>query len=82
MDVSQGSGSVYLMPFLGVVISAFTLKEHITATMIIGGVVTLGGTILITSLSRLLCKGGRRRCATSERGRHALARLKLVAANC
>ena len=50
LDVSQASVSVYLLPFLGLVISAFTLKEHITATTIIGGVVTLAGTILITSL--------------------------------
>jgi len=50
LDVSQASVSVYLLPFLGVVISAITLGEHITTTMIIGGAVTLGGTILITSL--------------------------------
>ena len=50
LDVSQASVSVYLLPFLGVVISAVTLKEHITATMLIGGGVTLAGTLLITSL--------------------------------
>ena len=50
LDVSQASVSVYLLPFFGVVISAITLGEHITTTMIIGGAVTLGGTLLITSL--------------------------------
>jgi drug/metabolite transporter (DMT)-like permease len=50
LDVSQASVSIYLLPFLGVLISAATLKEHITPTMIVGGLVTLAGTILITSL--------------------------------
>ena len=50
LDVSQASVSIYLLPFLGVVISAVTLHEKITAAMIAGGIVTLTGTILITSL--------------------------------
>jgi drug/metabolite transporter (DMT)-like permease len=33
-----------------VLISAVTLHERITPTMILGGVVTLAGTILITTL--------------------------------
>jgi len=49
LDVSQASVSVYLLPFLGVLISALTLKEKITSTMILGGAVTLVGTILVTS---------------------------------
>jgi drug/metabolite transporter (DMT)-like permease len=49
LDVSQASVSFYLLPFLGVVISAITLHEKITHTMIFGGLVTLVGTILITS---------------------------------
>jgi drug/metabolite transporter (DMT)-like permease len=49
LDVSQASVSFYLLPFLGVVISAITLHEKITQTMIFGGLVTLVGTILITS---------------------------------
>jgi drug/metabolite transporter (DMT)-like permease len=50
LEVSQASVSVYLLPFFGVIISALTLKEKITPTMITGGLVTLAGTILITSL--------------------------------
>lgn len=50
LDVSQASVSIYLLPFLGVVISAVTLHERITAAMIAGGTVTLAGTVLITSL--------------------------------
>jgi drug/metabolite transporter (DMT)-like permease len=49
LDVSQASVSVYLLPFLGVLISSLTLKEKITSTMVLGGIVTLVGTILVTS---------------------------------
>jgi drug/metabolite transporter (DMT)-like permease len=50
LDVSQASVSIYLLPFLGVLISALTLHERITPVMIAGGVITLAGTILMTSL--------------------------------
>jgi len=50
LDVSQASVSIYLLPFLGVLISALTLHERITPAMIVGGLITLAGTILITSL--------------------------------
>ncbi len=50
LDVSQASVSIYLLPFLGVLISAVTLKERITPVMVVGGLVTLAGTVLITSL--------------------------------
>lgn len=49
LDVSQASVSVYLLPFLGVLISAITLGEKITPTMIVGGLMTLAGTVLITT---------------------------------
>ena len=49
LDVSQASVSIYLLPLFGVLISAATLKENITPTMIVGGAVTLIGTVLITS---------------------------------
>jgi drug/metabolite transporter (DMT)-like permease len=49
LDVSQASVSIYLLPFLGVLISAVTLHENITGTMIVGGLVTLTGTVLITT---------------------------------
>ncbi len=49
LDVSQASVSIYLLPFLGVLISALTLKEKITIATVVGGLVTLMGTILITT---------------------------------
>ncbi len=49
LDVSQASVSIYLLPFLGVLISAVTLKEKITTAMMVGALVTLLGTILITT---------------------------------
>jgi drug/metabolite transporter (DMT)-like permease len=49
LDVSQASVSVYLLPFLGVLISTLTLGEKITGAMILGGLMTLAGTILITA---------------------------------
>ena len=48
IDVSQASVSIYLLPFLGVLISALTLHEHITASMLIGGTITLAGAVMIT----------------------------------
>lgn len=50
LDVSQASVSIYLLPFLGVLISAATLHEKITTAMVVGGLITLAGTILITTL--------------------------------
>jgi len=49
LDVSQASVSIYLLPLLGVLFSAVLLKERITAAMIAGGLLTLAGTILITT---------------------------------
>ena len=49
IDVSQASVSIYLLPFLGVLISALTLHEKITAPMLVGGAITLAGAVLITA---------------------------------
>ncbi|HUY15394.1 MAG TPA: DMT family transporter [Terriglobia bacterium] len=49
LDVSQASVSIYLLPFLGVLISAITVHERVTKPMIIGGLITLAGTVLITA---------------------------------
>ena len=48
LDVSQASVSIYLLPFLGVLISAVTLHERITASMLVGGAITLAGAVMIT----------------------------------
>jgi drug/metabolite transporter (DMT)-like permease len=52
LDVSQASVSVYLLPFLGILISAIFLGEKITGIMVLGGSITLAGTVLIVSLDR------------------------------
>jgi drug/metabolite transporter (DMT)-like permease len=49
LGVSPASVSIYLLPFLGVLLSALTLNEKITAAIVGGGLVTLAGTVLITS---------------------------------
>ncbi len=49
LDVSQASVSIYLLPLLGVLFSAVLLHEKITTAMLAGGLLTLAGTILITS---------------------------------
>jgi drug/metabolite transporter (DMT)-like permease len=52
LDVSQASVSIYLLPLLGVVFSALLLKEKITPAMLVGGALTLAGTVLMTSADR------------------------------
>jgi drug/metabolite transporter (DMT)-like permease len=49
LDVSQASLSIYLLPFLGVLVSAVTLGESVTGSMIVGGGFTLAGTVLATA---------------------------------
>jgi len=49
LDVSQASVSIYLLPLLGVVFSAVLLKEKVTGAMLVGGLLTLVGTVLITT---------------------------------
>ena len=49
LDVSQISVSIYLLPFLGVLIAAITLGERISVTTVVGGLITLIGTIVITA---------------------------------
>ena len=49
LDVSQASVSIYLLPLLGVLFPALLLKERITPAMLVGGLLTLAGTILITT---------------------------------
>jgi drug/metabolite transporter (DMT)-like permease len=50
LDVGQAVVSVYLLPFFGVLLAAVFLHEHITLPMILGGVITLIGTILVVSI--------------------------------
>jgi drug/metabolite transporter (DMT)-like permease len=48
IDVTQASVSIYLLPFLGVLMSALTLHERITVAMLIGGAMTVAGALIIT----------------------------------
>ncbi|MCC7086788.1 MAG: DMT family transporter [Pirellulales bacterium] len=48
LDVSQASVSIYLLPFLGVVIAAVTLHEPLRGSMLVGGLITLAGALMIT----------------------------------
>lgn len=48
LDATQAALSNYLIPFFGVVLAAVVLHEHLTATMIAGGVLVLLSTLLAT----------------------------------
>jgi drug/metabolite transporter (DMT)-like permease len=48
LDATQAGLSNYLIPFFGVVIAWVVLHERLTTFMLIGGVLALGSTLLIT----------------------------------
>jgi drug/metabolite transporter (DMT)-like permease len=48
LDATQAAVSNYLIPFFGVVIAALVLHERPTAFMIVGGVLVLASTLLVT----------------------------------
>jgi drug/metabolite transporter (DMT)-like permease len=48
LDATQASLSNYLIPFFGLIIAAMVLHEHLTLFMIIGGIMVLLSTLLIT----------------------------------
>ena len=48
LDATQAALSNYLIPFFGLIIAAIVLGEHLTVPMILGGVLVLGSTLLIT----------------------------------
>ena len=48
LDATQASLSNYLIPFFGLVIAAIVLHEHLTTFMIVGGMLVLLSTLLIT----------------------------------
>lgn len=47
LDVTQVSLSIYLLPFFGILLSALTLGERISGSIIAGGILALMGTGLI-----------------------------------
>jgi drug/metabolite transporter (DMT)-like permease len=48
LDATQAGLSNYLIPFFGVLIAALVLRERVTGFMILGGVLVLGSTLLVT----------------------------------
>ena len=48
LDAGQIMVSNYLQPFFGVLMAAILLRERVTATMLIGGLLVVGGTALAT----------------------------------
>jgi drug/metabolite transporter (DMT)-like permease len=48
LDATQASLSNYLIPFFGLVIAAIVLHEHLTLFMMVGGIMVLLSTLLIT----------------------------------
>ncbi|MGD0224631.1 MAG: DMT family transporter [Terriglobia bacterium] len=48
LDATQAAVSNYLIPFFGVVIAAIVLHERLTKYMIVGGLLVLASTLLVT----------------------------------
>jgi drug/metabolite transporter (DMT)-like permease len=48
LDATQAALSNYLIPFFGVLIAAIVLRERLTGFMIVGGLLALASTLLIT----------------------------------
>ena len=53
LDVTQVSLSIYLLPFFGILLSALTLSERISGSIIAGGLLALAGTGLIILEERI-----------------------------
>jgi drug/metabolite transporter (DMT)-like permease len=52
LDVGQISVSVYLLPFLGLLVSVVTLHDHLHAVQLIGGLVVLLATVALTAYDK------------------------------
>ena len=48
LDATQAALSNYLIPFFGVIIAAVVLRERLTTFMILGGLLVLASTLLVT----------------------------------
>jgi len=56
LDATQAALSNYLIPFFGVLIAAVLLGERLTRFMVLGGLLVLGSTLLITVFEERLKK--------------------------
>jgi RarD protein len=52
LDATQAGLSNYLIPFFGVIVAALLLHERLTKAMILGGILVLSSTLLITVFDR------------------------------
>lgn len=48
LDATQASLSNYMIPFFGVIVAAIVLRERLTGYMILGGLLVLASTLLVT----------------------------------
>jgi drug/metabolite transporter (DMT)-like permease len=48
LDATQAAVSNYLIPFFGVVVAAIVLHERLTRFMVVGGILVLASTLLVT----------------------------------
>ena len=48
LDATQAAVSNYLIPFFGTVIAAIVLHERLTKFMVVGGILVLASTLLVT----------------------------------
>jgi drug/metabolite transporter (DMT)-like permease len=48
LDATQAAVSNYLIPFFGVVVAAIVLHERLTKFMVVGGILVLASTLLVT----------------------------------
>jgi drug/metabolite transporter (DMT)-like permease len=64
LDAAQAGLSNYLIPVFGVLIAAAVLGERLTARMVIGGLVVLGSTLLVTVYEERRAARGRIGSAT------------------
>ncbi len=48
LDATQAGLSNYLIPFFGVLIAAVVLRERLTTFMLLGGILVLASTLLVT----------------------------------
>ncbi|MGI8961434.1 MAG: DMT family transporter [Bryobacteraceae bacterium] len=62
LEVGQVSGSIYLLPLFGLILSIMTVHERITVPQLLGGALTVAGTATLTLFE------GRRSRQVSEAG--------------
>jgi drug/metabolite transporter (DMT)-like permease len=48
LDIGQVSTSIYLLPLFGLVLSVVWVHDRITLSQIVGGILTIAGTAILT----------------------------------